>query len=194
MAAFDQLRDRWETMAPRERRLVGILGVTFVVCVFGFVGLQIRSGLVDLRAKNEATRAALQLVEEHLAAPPAVASNEPIIPDTAPSLGSYLEQLATEVGISIPETTDRGAVEKGKFRELSTDIKLRGVTLDQLARFLKLVETRQSAVATQRLYIKPFVSARDKLDVEITVSTWEKAKKPAKKKGEAAADQAKSGG
>jgi hypothetical protein len=203
--AFEGLRDRWENMAPREKRLVIALGVTAVVCVFGFIGLQIRGGLADLEEKNGQTRYALRLIDEHqdeiFAKKNSPEDPERLIPETAQPLTTYLDGIATQVGVTIPEQSERPAQVRGKFHELSVDIKLRGVTLDQLARFLKLVETSGQAVVTQRLYVKPYVSAHDKLDVELTIAAYEKLKlKPAKtggkgvkgKSDEAASD--KSGG
>ena len=202
--AFEGLRDRWEQMALRERRLVVALGVTAVVCVFGFIGLQIRSGLQELEEKNGETRYALRLIDEHqddvFKQKTSIDNPDTIIPDSAPSLATYLDGIATESGLTIPESSERPAQTRGKYIELSTDLKLRGVTLEQLAKFLKLAETRAPAMVTQRLYVKPYVSAHEKLDVELTFATFEKAKvKPAgkKKPGEGKAGETgsdKSGG
>ncbi len=195
--AFEGLRERWEQMAPRERRLGILLGVALVVSVFGFIGLQIRSGLKDLEAKNGETRYALGVIDEH-ANDVAVIDNRPEIPVSAQPLATYLETIATEVGVTIPEQTEKPAQTRGKFTELSIDIRMRGISLDQLARFLKLVETRSPVVITQRLYIKPYVSAHEKLDVDLTIATFEQAKKLKPGKGEAKAtdgdDADKSGG
>jgi hypothetical protein len=184
-------------MAPRERRLVGLFGLTLVVCIFGMVGLQIASGLSALSAKNAATRAALHKLDEHaadLAAAKVGAEDKAaVIGDQAPPLASYLEGIANELGMQIPESTERPAVVKGKYRELSIDVKLRGVSLDQLSQFLKRVETRQPAVVTQRLWVKPYTSAHDKLDVELTIATWEKAKADKKPATGGKTDDRKSG-
>jgi hypothetical protein len=185
--AFEQLRERWELMAPRERRLVSAFGITLVVCLFGFVGLQIKDGLDAIADKNAATREALRKIDRHVveqaSAKPDSGERPPTIPDQATPLASYVEGIANELGMSIPESTERTPVVKGKYRELAVDVKLRGVSLEQLAQFLKRVETRQPAVVTQRLFVRPYVSAHEKLDVELTIATWEKAKPDAKSKG-----------
>jgi hypothetical protein len=178
--AFESQREWWERLAPREKRLFGALGVTFVICIFGFVGLQIRNGLHDIEDKNASVRLALEQLETHALEQANARTGDvdvnAIIGDTAPPLATYLEGIANEVGISIPESTERPSVTKGRFHERSIDLKLRGVTLEQLAQFLKRVETRSPAVVTQRVFVKPYVSAHDKLDVELTIATYEKAK------------------
>jgi type II secretory pathway component PulM len=185
--AFEALRDRWENMAPREKRLVLALGVAVVASVFGFIGLQIRSGLNDLDSKNSQTRYALRLIDEHqeevYAKRDATDNPEHRIPDSAQPLATYLDGIATQVGVTIPESSERPAVTRGKYHELSIDVKLHGVSLDQLAKFLKLVETNGQAVVTQRLYVKPYISAHDKLDVELTIAAYEKAKPGSEGKG-----------
>ncbi len=178
--AFEQLRDRWENAAPREKRLVLALGITAVVCVLGFVFLNVRNRLADLEGQNAQARYALRLIAEHqdeiMEKRNSPEDPERLIPETAQPLQTYLEGIATQAGnMTIPDSTEKPPVIKGKYRELSLDINLRGVTLDQLAKFLKMVETNAPAVVTQALYVKPYVSAHDKLDVKLTIAAYEKA-------------------
>jgi Tfp pilus assembly protein PilO len=198
--AFEQLRGRWESMAPREKRLVLALGVTAVVCVLGFVWLRVSGSLSRLEEKNATARNALRLIAEHqdeiLDKRNSPDDPERMIPETAQPLQTYLEGLATQAGnMTIPTSTERPAVVKGKYRELSVDISLHGVSLDQLSKFLRLVETSAPAVVSTSLRIHPYVSAHDKLDVDLTISAYEKAKATDKAKGgkDTAADAGKSG-
>src|SRR6185436_18906736 len=103
--AFEALRERWERVETREKRMFSLLGVTFVVCIFGFIGMQISSGLSDREAHNAATRSALRLIELRAADPGAMTTDpaEAAIGETAPQLGSYLEGIGNELSISIPE-------------------------------------------------------------------------------------------
>jgi type II secretory pathway component PulM len=201
--AFEAVRDRWESMAPREKRLLGLLGVALVLAVFIIIGWQIQGGLAELETKNAATRNALLLITEHqdeiYAKRNSTDNPESRIPENAQPLATYLDGIATQAGVTIPEQSERPVVKKGKYDELSIDIKLRGVSLEQLSKFLRLVETSGQAVVTERLYIKPYISAHEKLDAELTIAAFEKAKTPAKGKpkpagGAAGTDGEKSGG
>lgn len=182
---FAGLREYFERMAPRERRLVGILGVVLLVAVFAVIGLQIKRGLMNLEESNANTRDALDRLAERAAmqgvqrSPAELAAES--IGETSPPLGSYLEEIAKPLEITIREASERPVQNKNGFVEKSVDVKIYGVTLSQLARFLKQVETRQPGVVTQRIYIKPYIAQREKLDVELTISAFERAKKGAEK-------------
>lgn len=183
MAFFDDLKNRWERLAPRERRLLQLLGLTAIACVFGFVGFQVNDGLREIERRNDDVREALRTIELHRDSYEQSRAQDTaaLIGPEAPPLATYLDQLAQETGFPIPEATERPPVTKGKFVERSIDLKLRGLTVQQLADFLQKVETRSPTVVTQRLYVKTYFNQHDKLDVELTVATWERAKKEAAK-------------
>jgi type II secretory pathway component PulM len=185
--AFEQLRDRWENMAPRERRLLLGLAATAVACVLIVVLLRVTTRLSAMEDQNAQTRNALRLIMLHqddiLEKRNSPNDPEKIIPETAQPLQTYLEGVASQAGgMTIPDSTNKPEVVKGKYRELAVDIKLRGVSIDQLAKFLKMAESNP-AVVTQRLYVKPYVSAHEKLDVELTMATYEKVGDQKGKKG-----------
>jgi hypothetical protein len=174
----------WERMAPRERRLISLFGVVALVCVFAVIGIQIKRGLAELDDENSVTRQALDLLAERAAKQGMVKSPEELaaeaIGEHAPPLATYLDQIAKSVdsSMTIPTSVDRPDVSKGQFTEKSVDIELRGVTLDQLDRFLKQAETGAPGVVTQRIRIAPYTGQRDKLDVQLTISAFERNKKP----------------
>lgn len=180
----DRVFGRWEQMAPREKRLVSLLGLTFVLCIFGFIGFQIQEGLKNLETRNARTRAALASIDQHRdelsagkvrgADPDVLATT---IGDEPVSLATYLEKIANDVGLSLPETTESTKPSKtGKFQEHTIDVTLRNITIDQLAMFLKRVETDQPGVVTQHLNVKPYRSDHVHMDVELTIATFEKNK------------------
>ena len=193
---FDRIRDWWETMAPRERLLILGLGVTLVVCVFGWIGFQINDGLTELAEKNQATQDALDTIDERrdeLMANRAGGSS-PVaqIGATAEPLATYLEGIEGEIGVKISNVTPERTAPKGKFTEKSLQVTLYDVTVDQLARFLQRIEEKSPVVVTQKLHVKRSTSQPEKLDrVEVTVATWERAgaKKTAAARGAAAKDE-----
>ncbi len=187
---FDGIRDWWERTAPRERRLLTLLGVTAVICIFGFIGFQISDGLSSMEKKNQATREALQSLAEHRddleAAKDKSASVVSLIGDEAEPLATYLESIEQEIGVKIQKSTEKQMVTKGKFHERALSVQLYDVTVDQLARFLERIETKSPIVVTQRLFVKRSSVNKEKLDrVEITVATYERAGGDKKAKAEA---------
>ena len=194
--AMERARARWERLAPRERRLVVLVGLTTLACVFGLLIMQVQDGLAAIRAKNAETQAALHTLTQnraeilaHRSAPGDAAAT---IGDEAPRLATYLETIANEVGIQIPESTERPPTTKGKFLERTVEVKLRGLSVEQLANFLAKVETQSPIVVTQRLFVKRSSFSQDgKLDaVELTVGTYERARKD---KGESRGDKLDAG-
>jgi hypothetical protein len=191
---FDRMREWWEQVAPRERRLMTLLGVTAVICVFGFIGFQISDGLSDMSKKNQATRDALQSLADHRdeleAAKDKSVNVVAMIGEESESLATYLESIEQEVGVKIQKSTEKPVVTKGKFHERALSVQLYDVTVDQLARFLERIETKSPIVVTQRLFVKRSSVNKEKLDrVEITVATYERTGGggPKKEKAEARA-------
>ena len=190
---MERLRDWWEHLAPRERRLFTILGVTALLCVFGFVGMRINDGLNALERDNAATREALKTIDAHrddLAERSSQASEVvAVIGDEAPSLATYLETIEGEVGVQIRNSSERPVLPKGKFREHALQVTLYNVTLSELTEFLRKIETKSPSVVTQRVYVKRSSTQPDHMDrVEITVATWDRKKSDAKPDVKAGAD------
>jgi type II secretory pathway component PulM len=188
--AFEKLRDRWEQMAPRERRLAMMLGITFVVLFFGWIGFSIRGGLADLEKKNESTRAALKSIDEHRDELTGGKTIEATAPADDVSLSTYLSVIANDVGVKLPETTESTKPAKGKFEERSVEVTLRNITIDQLAMFLKRVETDRPGVVTQHMNVKPYRNDHVHMDVELTIAAFVRTEKaPAPGKGKGAGDK-----
>lgn len=199
MAFFDDLKNRWQRLAPRERRFFQALGLTAVLCVFGFVGLQISDGLHALETRNAEVREALQTIVKQRDAYEQSRTSGALaqIGDQAPPLATYLDQIAQETGFSIVESSERPPAPKGQFQERSIDLKLRGVTIQQLADFLQKVETRSQTIVTQRIFVSTYFGQHEKLDVELTVATYERAKKETKARegeGEGGSEGGEAGG
>jgi hypothetical protein len=78
-------------------------------------------------------------------------------------------------------------VPKGKFSERLVEVKLKNLTLAELAEFLRRVETNSPAVVTQRvLVMKSAFGAPEKLDsADLTIAAYERIKENGKdaKKG-----------
>ena len=174
----------WDNLAVRERRMVMVLGISVTVVALLAVAWVIRSGLDKRRKHNQLLSEAIKTIDKGREAVAASKRRDEelmaIIGPTAPVLSTYLEAAAAKAGVSIPEQTDRTPQPRGKFVEKSVDMKLRGVTLEQLGNFLKNVEESQ-VVVVQRLQVKTYFNQHERLDVDLTVATFERAKEAPKK-------------
>jgi type II secretory pathway component PulM len=184
-----RFQERWDNWTPRERRMVALLGGTFALFVVGLVTRQIVAGLGDLEDKNERTRAALKLLSENredlMAARSKAGAEMSIFDAQAPPLATYLEGIANELGIQIPESTERQGTAKGKFAERLVDVKLKNITLAELAEFMRRVEMGSPVVVTQRvLVMKSAFGTPEKIDsADLTIAAYERVRDT--KKGEA---------
>jgi hypothetical protein len=183
---FDRLRDFWERMGPRERRLASLMGFVLVAVGVLYVAFMIQDGLHELARHNDDTRAVLASLssrrEELLEARSKQGETVAMIGEEATALPTYLEKISGQIRAQTAKPT----VAKGKFHEYATSITLFDISLDQLARFLKGIETQSPVVVTQSLSVRRSNLQKEKLDkVDVVVATYARA--PAARKPAAAA-------
>lgn len=173
------LRDRFEQLSQSERTLVLTAAAVFVVTVSLVGGFFITERLSSLEERNTAMRQALRDLESHreayLRAKAKSVQLESRLNRPTIKLQGYLEQAAKEVGVEIPEQNERPATSVGKrFTERTVELRVRKVRLDQLANFLKRIETGPNLVVVTALNIRTRDDRHQELDAEMTVSTYER--------------------
>ncbi len=173
------LRDKWERLSQRERTMVGALGVTFVLMVTLIVGFLITDGLSTLEERNDQMRQALHDLDtrrdDYLRLKAKASQMETRLGSQPVQLQGYLEQAGKEAGIEIPETTERPPAAAGKkFIERAVDLRLRAVTLEQLVKFMKAIETGRSLVVVTQLSVHARDDKHEQFDVDMSVSTYER--------------------
>ena len=188
-----RLRERWERMSPRERTLVSAAGATFALMIVIISGFVITDGLATLEERNSDARQALHDLDtqrdNYLRAKAKASQLEARVGHTPVQLQGFLEQVAKESGVEIPESNERAAAPAGKqYMEHSVEIRLKQVTLPTLTKFLKGIENGPNLVVVTALSVHTRDDKHEDLEVEMTVSTYEKAAekkdKPGEKKGD----------
>lgn len=184
---FESLGDRWERLGSRERRLFTLLAVTGILCGILYAGFLIQEGLADLEKHNDDVRTVLvslenrrdELIEAKSKQGEAVA----MIGDEALALPTYLENVQTQAGVTIRNQSEKPTVTKGKFHEHGTEITLTDLNVDQLARFLRGIETQSQVVVTTSIKVTRSTIQKERIDrVQIVISTYARGKKaPAEK-------------
>jgi Tfp pilus assembly protein PilO len=173
MAAFDQVRDKWESITPRERRMVLLLGVSFVLIMIIYVSLQIRDGMNAIDTRNQRARTALQRLTQFKASAQTAASPDaPVIPDEAVKLESYLFGAAAAAKVTIPGVNARPPVAKGKFITHSATVEVREVSLTDIKNFLEAVEGQSRVVQVSSMQLRRNFRDKEKLDLNVEVVTW----------------------
>ena len=179
------LRERYEKLEPRERRLLTILlglfgGILFLLVPVGIYSLVAsrRSDNDDVRELINSIHAARSQVAERKARHDALIAR---YAKPAPALAGFLEDKAKEAGLPSPEAQDRPEVPHGKrYNERVTVVKLHKVSMLPLAKMLEKVEQSGHPVSITRLSIKPRANEPDSYEVELGVSAFDrKADAPA---------------
>jgi hypothetical protein len=151
------------------------------------VGFLITDGLSSMEERNADMRQALRDLDtqrdSYLRMKPKAAQMDTRLGSTPVQLQGYLETAAKDAGVEIQETRERPAVAAGKkFIERTADLHLRALTLEQLAHFMKAIETGKSLVVVTGLEVRTRDDKHQQLDVEMSVSTYERDTKAAVKK------------
>ncbi len=175
------LTGEWNRMAPRERRMVGGLAGAFVVAVVVVSWLFLYASLQEIADSNNDARDALAAIakhkDEYLEAKSKMVAQEVRVGTEVPQLAGDLEEAAREAGIQIPESNPSPPVPAGKrYLEHRVDLKLRQVDLQSLSKFLAKVETGRRLIVVTRMGIRRRYSEGEKLDVELTATTFERVR------------------
>lgn len=181
MALNEKLRDFWDRISPRERKLVILLAICAPIIIVGWLGMQIHDGLGDMEKRNDRTRKALAIVDDLKGKGPIKPADDVVATmGTEPlSLDTYLTNAATKAGFTLKGTTPRTPVTKNGFVTNSVSCQLSDLTIDQLHKFLQEVESNSKVVAVTRLEIqRRDYKGKDKLDANLEVSTYSKEPPP----------------
>lgn len=177
---MQELRDKWERLSQRERTMVGAMGVTFIIMVTLIVGFLITDGLSTMEEHNADMRQALRDLDtqrdKYIQMRAKTAQMETRLGSQPVQLQGYVESAAKEAGVEISDSTDRPAAAAGKkFIERTVDLHLKPMTIDQLTRFMKAIETGRSLVVVKELTVRTRDDKHEQLDIDMTVSTYERA-------------------
>ncbi|MCD6498124.1 MAG: type II secretion system protein M [Deltaproteobacteria bacterium] len=173
----------FSSMSKRERTM--IVGVAGAVLFLVFVILwYVISDSLDERAQRvENMRRALTILIQkgdklRQARMAEARADARIESSSVPLLQGYIDGIAKKVNIDVKEYKSlkpRFLDKKKKYQERSIRLKLLGVDLDSLSRFLDRIEGGRGLVMTTQLSIVPRTGQSDQLDVDLVISTYEKA-------------------
>jgi type II secretory pathway component PulM len=177
MNRISDLKRSWDRLAVRERRMVIGLAVALVLVVVFLFGFIIQSGIEELEENNAAIRKALVDLEQHKDAFVAQRQRQATIDSRIRGgleLNGFLETKASAAGVSIAESGEIQPVQGDRYVQRGMEIKLRKVSIEQLAKFMKEIETSEHLVQITSLSINTRWNQHQDLDVEMTVSTYER--------------------
>lgn len=192
-AISDRARDFWDRISPRERRLVLIAAIAVPITLAIWLGLAIRDGLLDMEKRNAESRKALTVLADLRARGETHRKIDDVISmmGTEPiSLPTYLDNAAKKANFTLKSTTPHQEVKRAGFVTNSVSCSLDDLTIEQLKTFLMEVEMGSKFVAVTSIDLRRDFRDKEKLDVNLEVSTYSK-EPPPKPDGEG---EAKEGG
>jgi general secretion pathway protein M len=177
------LAERLERLDPRERRLLRIL----LLCVTALAVVLVPIGTeAMLKGKRDELDAYKAVIADIIASQPALAKAEQkhqaIVQRyarPAPPLSSFIDSLARELSLDVPESQDRPTVPHGKrYEERAVRLQLRKVGLANLSTFLEKLEVAGLPIVLSKLNIHKRISEPDSYDVELIVSAYDRKELP----------------
>ncbi len=174
-----RLREWFDKLAPRERRLMSILGIAVTGFLVFLVPLLMSLMLSSRRDANTALRNALFTIknsreEVHQRQ----LKREAIIAryaNKAPAVASVLEKAARDNRLEIQESRDMPEAPHGKkYMERSTVVRMRKCGMLPLAKTLEQLEQQHIPVSISRLNIRRRGGERDSYDVELGLSAFDR--------------------
>lgn len=177
------LAQQFERLDTRERRLVRIFLIVLAVGLVVLLPIGTEAMLNSKRDNSEELRAT---IADIVASQPALAKVEQKrqaitsrYARPAPPLSSFIDSLARELSLDVPESQDRPTVPHGKrYEERAVRLQLRKVGLANLAKFLEKIETAGYPIVLSKLNIHKRISEPDSYDVELIVSAYDRKELP----------------
>jgi general secretion pathway protein M len=171
------LRERLDTLQPRERRLLNILVAVFVVIVVLLLPIGVSAMLANSRSKNEELREAIErLLAERDQIQERNDKNQGVLArykNQAPALASFIDSHAKQLSLEIPEFKDRPAVPHGKdYEERATDIRIKSVNMRPLVLFLERIPQSQYPISITKLNVRRRGTEPDEWEAAMTVSAF----------------------
>lgn len=174
--AIDRLGGFWAGLTARERKLVSLLGVAFVITV---IALGISSFRNSLEARRQAIAHKEMAIEQVAALAATYRQAEAVrnqiegrLRGTPVRLLSYLEETANKQNVTIGNMQDRGNDTRDGVVRSTVEVSFAAIELPPLIRFVNEIEKSPRVVKVERLRIRHRNDDPERLDVLLTVSTY----------------------
>ena len=178
-----RLRDWFDKLGQRERRLMSVLGAVLAVFVVLLVPVIVQVTLGSRREANRLLRDSISSIknarddvrkrQEKRDAIVLRYSNRP------PALAGLIEKPARDNHLDVVESRDTPEVPHGKkYVERATVVRLRKTGMLALSKTLEQIEQQRMPIAISRLNIRRRGGERDSYDVELGVSAFDRNETP----------------
>ncbi len=173
------LRERFEKLEPRERRLLTILAGILGAVILLALPIYVVKSVSDKRSENEQLRALVDSIYDARASiAERKAKHDALLArygKPAPALAGFIEEASRANNIAAAESQDRPEAPHGKrYTERMTVVKMHKVGMLPLAKMFEKIEQSGYAVVISKLNIKPRAGEADSYEVELGVSAFDR--------------------
>lgn len=176
---FDWLysvRQGWDNLSDRERRMLSIMGGVLVAVVAFAVVWTTTSALAEVEEERDAVRqvlADIDRAQELLAKRDAERrAVEALYRNKAPALGSYVESRAKEENIEVRQVLEEPEKNINGYRKQSVRVSFSNVALRPMVHLLTRIAEERSPIAIERLVVEHFGQG-DSYKVDVHVASYE---------------------
>ncbi|HEX6245813.1 MAG TPA: type II secretion system protein GspM [Polyangiales bacterium] len=180
---FDALRDYWEKLSDRERKMLSGMGAVLLTLIVFVTIWTTSSAVAEVEEEREAIRRVLadidragDLLAKRRAERLATEARYQL---KAPALAAYMERKAKEQGLEVRQVSEEPEKELNGYRRQSVRVSLSGVSLRPIMHLLTAIEQEPAPMAIERLVIEHY-SAGDSYKVDVGVSAFDAPEKGAK--------------
>ena len=157
---FDSIRESWEKLSDRERRLLSIGGGVFLAMIV-FVALwTTNSALAEVEEERDALRRVLtnievagDMLEKRMAERKAAEARFAV---KLPALAAFVESKAREQSLEVRQVVEEPQKDVNGYRRYSVRLSFSGVSLRPVVRLLASIAEEQAAIAVDRIQIQHY--------------------------------------
>ena len=175
---MESLRRSWQGLNERERRLVGLMGLTLVGLVIFGIFYMSQSAVSDVESENQALETALADIGRARTRLLARAAERDVAErryaTKAPPLGSFVEANARDNELTLREVVDQPSEVSGRYTRRAVNVQLPNVNLRPIVDLMAAIENSPYPVAIEQIHVEHF-QAGDQYNVKLGVVAYDRA-------------------
>lgn len=192
MQWIDSLRDSWEKLSDRERRLLSISsGVFGAVLIFVAVWTT-SSAVAEVEEERDDIRKVLADIDRAADSLQKRAAERAAVEarfrNKAPALAAFVEGKAKEQGLEVRQVLEEPQKDVNGYRRQSVRVSFQGASLRPVVRLLTSISEENLPIAVDRIHVQHY-AAGDSYKVDIGIVGFDPPKGKAPAVGGSAAAQ-----
>jgi general secretion pathway protein M len=180
MGWLDSIRESWEKLSDRERRMLSIMGAVVVTMIAFVVVWTTTTSLAEVQDERDAIRSVLADIDRAGAVLDKREAERHAIEqrynNRAPALAAHVEGKAKEEGLEVRQVVEDPEKVTGGYRRQSVRVSFAGVSLRPIMHLLASIDDERSPIAVERILIEHY-SQGDSYKVDLGIASYEPVKK-----------------